>query len=229
MSDDQLSCEICNKVFKNKQGLEYHVKNNVCRKFSCKFCGNRFKSSLGLHYHEDKRICLPPEKIKVNIVRKTQYHTYTLSKDEIRLRDVMNVTPNFGAILFGSANIIIKFCELALTNDELDQYWAYYINNKREQFINVYDGDRWTLQPQSQVFSELSAWVMILLHKYLTDNKHFIDNRTYWTKYFFTKDYLSKEKHSIHKEIRQGLFCLFVNHKNKIKEKGIVTGLKLKA
>ncbi len=223
----ELTCGVCGKIFKNKQGLDYHIQRSVCEKFACEFCMVRFKSSLGLKYHVDNRICLPPEKIKVQVIQKSSYHKYTLDRSELKLRDILDVTPQFGNTIFGSSNIVIKFCELALCNDQLDQYWGYYINNKGRQYMNVYEGDSWVLKPQLDTFAELTEWAMENLYKYLLDNQPFID-KGYWTKYFMTRDNLNADRHPVKTEVRQKLFCLFANHKSKMRAKMLETGLSLK-
>lgn len=226
-----LNCDICGKSFKNKQGLDYHNTHYVCEKFTCTYCCRRFKSSLGLKYHMDNRICLPPEKIKVEVVAKSQYHTYTIPRNEVKLLDVMKATDgSFGEIIFESENIILKFCELSLTNPKLDQYWSCYISNRREPYLTVYDGEDniWKLQPQIIEYQDISRWAMTKIYKYLQDNKAVIKHRSYWTKYYITQDQLSRKNHAIHKEVKQGLFCIFANQKKLLSEKSRVTGINIK-
>lgn len=222
------TCDVCGKTFKNNQGLDYHMKNFVCQKFTCPYCSRRLKTSLGLKYHIDNKICLPPAKIPVKIVSKCDYHTYTIPRDDIKLADVMrSVDGNFGEILFNAENIILKLIELTLANPKLDQYWSCYISNRRQPYIVVYDGDGWKIQPQGFEFDELSKWALEKINKYLHDNKA-ITKRTYWTKYYLTKDQCERQDHKIHKGLRQGLFCLFVNQKQAIFEKARITGLKVR-
>lgn len=221
-------CNVCGKSFKNSQGLDYHQKHFVCQKFTCGCCGRRFKSSLGLKYHMEHRICLPPEKIPVKIVAKSSYHTYTIPKEEIRLKDVMQaVEGNFGEVLFASENIILKLIELSLTNPKLDQYWSYYISNRRQPYITVYDGENWKLQPQASEYDDLSKWALEKIKKYLQDNRA-VAQREYWTKYYITKDKYERKNHDIHKGLRHGLYCAFVNQKNALTEKSRVTGIRIK-
>lgn len=222
------TCNICGKTFKNNQGLDYHQKHFVCQKYICAYCGRRFKSSLGLKYHVDHRICLPPQKIPVKITTKCSYHTYTIPKEEVRLTDVMKVVDgNFGEILFDSDNIILKLVELSLANPKLDQYWSYYISNRRQPYITVYDGENWKIQPQASEFDELSKWALEKIKKYLQDNKA-VAKRSYWTKYYLTKDQYERKTHNIHKGLRHGLFCAFVNQKNTLIEKARITGIRIK-
>lgn len=222
------TCSICGKTFKNNQGLDYHQKHFVCQKFTCTYCGRRFKSSLGLKYHVDHRICLPPEKIPVKIVAKCSYHTYTIPKQDIRLKDIMqSVQGNFGEILFESENIILKMIGLALANPKLDQYWSYYISNRRQPYITLYDGEQWKIQPQGTEFDDLATWALDKIGKYLHDNKA-VAKRTYWTKYYLTKDQIERKTHNIHKDLRHALYCMFVNQKNALTEKARVTGIIIK-
>jgi hypothetical protein len=222
------TCNICGKTFKNNQGLEYHKTHFVCQKFSCVYCGHRFKSSLGLKYHTDRRICLPPKKIPVTIITKNHYHIYTIPREDLKIRDMMSsLDGNFGEMLFNSENIITKFIELALSNPHNDHYWSCYISNRRDPYITVYNGDSWKLCPQTTEFHELGRWALDKIAKYLKDNKAII-KRDYWSKYYIAKDQFERKSHQIHKQIKHGLFCLFVNQKQMIMDKSRETGLKLK-
>ena len=228
MSTTVPTCSICGKTFKNNQGLMYHSSHYVCQKFTCSYCGRRFKSSLGLDYHTRKRICLPAEKIPVTIIAKSHYHTYTLPRTDIKLRDIMHsVDGNFGDHLFEADNIILKFIELALANPKLDQYWSCYISNRREPYLTTYDGSAWVLQPQALENIELGKWALEKISRYLHDNKAVV-KRSYWTKFYITKDQFERKTHAIHKVLKQGLFCLFVNQKNMLIEKGNDTCIKFK-
>ena len=53
-----LKCKNCNKKFTSTQSLNYHVKNNVCKKkteFSCIICDKYFFSKYTLKRHLDKK------------------------------------------------------------------------------------------------------------------------------------------------------------------------------
>lgn len=229
MSSPPLStCNVCGKAFKNNQGLEYHQKHYVCQKFTCVYCGRRFKSSLGLKYHTEHRICLPPEKIPVKIVAKSNYHSYTIAREDLKLVDVMqSVDGNFGELLFSFDNIILKMIELCLANPKLDQYWSCYISNRRQPYMTVYDGDGWKIQPQVGEFEAICKWALEKINRYLQDNRA-VAKRTYWTKYFLIKDQYERPAHNIHRLLKQGLFCMFVNQKNALHEKARITGIKIK-
>lgn len=222
------TCSVCGKTFKNTQGLSYHTNNFVCQKFTCTYCGRRFKSSLGLNYHTTNRICLPPKKIPVKIIAKSPYHTYTIPRHDVKLRDVMkSIDGNFGDVLFDADNIILKFIELALANPNLDQYWSCYISNRREPYLTIHDGTSWVLQPQAVEYTELGKWALEKISRYLHDNKAIV-KRAYWTKFYITKDQFERKTHAIHKLLKQGLFCIFVNQKNMLLEKARMTNTKFK-
>jgi hypothetical protein len=227
-SEKITQCNTCNKIFKNNQGLTYHVTHSVCLKYICLYCGRRFKSLLGKKYHTENKICLPQEKIKVSVTAKNNFHPYTISRDKIKLVDVMKHTPgNFGDELFESSNIILKFVELSLANPRLDQYWSCYISNRREPYVTVYDGDVWKLQPQLLEYDEISKWALEKIFNYLEDNKT-SSKRSYWTKYYIIKEQLDRKNPGVVRHIKQGLFCLFVNQKAALTEKMTVTGIEIK-
>jgi hypothetical protein len=140
---------------------------------------------------------------------------------------MQNVNGNFGELLFASDNIILKMIELCLANPKLDQYWCYYISNRRQPYITTYTGEEWTIQPQASEFDEMSKWALERIHKYLQDNRAIV-KRAYWTKYYLTKDQYERKSHNIHRILKQGLFCLFVNQRAAIAEKAKATGIKLK-
>jgi hypothetical protein len=134
---------------------------------------------------------------------------------------------SFGEALFESENIILRLIELCLANPDLDQYWSYYISNRRQPHVTVYDGCDWKIQPQASEYDELGKWALEKIKKYLHDNKP-VTMRSYWTKYYLTKDQYERKAHSIHKSLRQGLFCIFVNQKQAILDKALITGLCIK-
>jgi hypothetical protein len=140
---------------------------------------------------------------------------------------MQSIDGNFGEILFDSENIILKLIELSIANPKLDQYWSYYISNRRQPYITTYDGESWKIQPQASEYDELSKWALEKIKKYLNDNKA-ISKRSYWTKYYLTKDQYDRKNHTIHKGLKHGLFCAFANQKNALTEKARVTGIKIK-
>ena len=46
-------CKKCKKTLSTKQRLEYHIKNNACKKtqFTCKHCGNGFTAATSMYKH----------------------------------------------------------------------------------------------------------------------------------------------------------------------------------
>ena len=225
---DTRACTLCEKVFANKQGLEYHTTNGVCQKRVCSHCGVRFKTSSGLAYHETSRKCMPKEKIPVKVTRKYDYHSYVLPRSSIDLTEVIQSVgeEDFGNRVFGDnrKNIITAFCELALANDKLDQYWSYSIGGRRDQFIYVYNDEEWKLQPLRTACEEIMMWALDTLEQYLNNLGQTEESNVYWTKYYFTRDHLDEPKHSIHREVRQDLLCMFVNLRPKMKAKFESTG-----
>src|SRR5579872_2564701 len=49
------TCDKCNKPFKTKHGLEYHITNNIChnerKKFCCKYCKQGFTCKSNMYRH----------------------------------------------------------------------------------------------------------------------------------------------------------------------------------
>jgi hypothetical protein len=46
-------CDNCNKIFKRKDHLTYHIKNNACKEsnYVCKLCGKKFTTSTSMYRH----------------------------------------------------------------------------------------------------------------------------------------------------------------------------------
>ena len=57
-------CKNCQKIFKSKQALSYHIKNNVCKKHEhiCEYCSSQLSSKQMLEYHMSKKVCEKREK-----------------------------------------------------------------------------------------------------------------------------------------------------------------------
>lgn len=221
-------CSMCNKIFKHRQGLIYHAEHRVCQKYICTNCGQRFKSVSGFRYHTQQGVCRPKPKVKLHIRRKTDYHTYTIAREELDLDIVKRLIPGFVDCIFNTEqNIIPQFIELALANPKMDQYWSYYIPNKREPYIAVYDGDKWLLRPQQAEYQILCKWALDQIFRALSGYKG-RDARLYWTKYYLAKDQLEHENSAFVKRIRHGLHCLFVTQKKMLQRKSAETGLSIK-
>ncbi len=53
-------CDTCNKIFKSKQNLNYHLENSVCTKekiFKCEKCNKIFADKRNLQYHQTNSVC----------------------------------------------------------------------------------------------------------------------------------------------------------------------------
>lgn len=74
-----LQCNKCEKVFKSKQSLSYHTKNNVCKKhkYICEQCNSEISSKQMLKYHIDNKVCQKKtdktEKYKIELKKADQY------------------------------------------------------------------------------------------------------------------------------------------------------------
>ena len=47
-------CDLCEKVFTRKEGLDFHIEHKVCadKTFQCSYCSNKFTSKAGLQRHK---------------------------------------------------------------------------------------------------------------------------------------------------------------------------------
>lgn len=221
-------CSMCGKIFKHRQGLLYHADHRVCQKYTCTDCGQRFRSVSGYRYHMQQGVCRPKPKIKLSVHRRTDYHMYTIPRDELDLDVVFRVIPDFTERLFDADhNIVLQFIELTLAHPKMDQYWSYYISNKREPYVAVYDGDNWILRPQLAEYQSLCKWAMDQIFIVLSEHTG-SSRRMYWTKYYLAKDQLERENSSLFKRIKHGLHCLFVTQKKLLQRKTAETGLSVK-
>lgn len=228
---NKFNCPHCGKHFKGGQGLDYHTDHFVCQKLTCRFCQHRFKSSSGLKYHLENRICLPKEKIKIVPRAKHIYRAYTVPREKVNLECVVASVKNFAEELFGSQNIIVKFTEMALCNEKLTEYWSCYITNKREPYVAVYcelpeTPAKWVLRPQTAEFVAIIEWAQNMIESYLKSDP--TTDKKYWSKYLLARDQLTQEKNSIHRDTKQGLYCLFVNIKKDIQLKSLAIGQTLR-
>jgi len=213
-------CEVCDKTFRRQQGLNYHLDHKVCRKHMCVNCGKLFKSALGLDYHEDNRVCYASCKIVIPIKRKRYFSRETVPFSRVSLSYVVQRTPGFQKYVFEDCKLIIpRLLEKVLCNENIDEYWSCYINNKKEPFAKVHVDGVWELRPIKTEFRRLICWALQTVSDYynkykgvLTDDQKININR-------LIDDLKSDGKKRLLKEINDDMFCLFFNHKRRIADK----------
>jgi hypothetical protein len=93
-------CTNCDKEFKAKQNLNYHIENNTCKKaFSCQYCNKGFttKANMGTHIRTTCEVKKKNDKEKDDIYKKLlkmeeehkQLQKMILEKDK-KLQDMMS-------------------------------------------------------------------------------------------------------------------------------------------
>ena len=90
MSEPAFICNSCNKIFKTKTGLTYHVSQKVCQKpdKTCSNCGKIFYSKRNLEYHTSQHVCTNRQtSFKPKIVLKSKYSEITKEELIIKLAE----------------------------------------------------------------------------------------------------------------------------------------------
>ena len=85
-------CDFCEKNFKTKQGLDYHLSNTVCQKnnYVCNACNKSFANKSGQIYHVNNKVCEKTVKHKITLKKEYDH----MSKEEMIARMVVLETEN---------------------------------------------------------------------------------------------------------------------------------------
>jgi hydrogenase maturation factor HypF (carbamoyltransferase family) len=79
---DEIICNKCNKKFKHKRSLTYHINNNSCRicDYECNICEKKFTSKCSLYRH-NRTIC-KNKKIEIDNNKDNIYKKLLLTFEE---------------------------------------------------------------------------------------------------------------------------------------------------
>jgi len=71
---DNIKCDLCDKIFKRKENLEYHKTKNACKKreYKCKICNKLFATKSGMYRHmrESCKVKKEDDKHKIELYEK---------------------------------------------------------------------------------------------------------------------------------------------------------------
>lgn len=63
-----IKCPDCNRIFKQKNALTYHLKHKVCSKdFKCEFCDKTLKTKNSLYSHKSQFCKMNPKRKNIEI------------------------------------------------------------------------------------------------------------------------------------------------------------------
>src|SRR3989344_5892981 len=214
------TCEHCGKIFTRSQGLEYHKSQKVCLKHMCLNCGCIFRSSLGLDYDTNRRVCYAKCKIPLHITKKNAYSREFVPFENISLHHVVINSHPFQRYVFEEYRLIIpRLIERVLCNPDIDEYWTHYIQNKKDIFIKVHNGETWELRTQKTEFLILYRWALQTLRDYYAKYKGFFTPEQQLAVNHLIDELNGPNKKKLQKEIFDNFFCLFLNHKVHVMKK----------
>ena len=184
----KFECKKCNRNLSNKRNLENHVL--ICKgvdSLSCPTCKKRFKSYQGKYKHLKNVKCKPYVLPKSDMIPSTSIINST-NCNNTNCNNT-NITTNITINAFGKENYkyiienhdfmkkcikdreygLVECLKMIHYNDEIPENHNIKKMNKKDEFVDIYDGSKWKLRMIDFAYSQ----VMGTLEKLFTD---YIDN-----------------------------------------------------
>lgn len=172
----EYTCHKCKKVFKKKYSYDKHVaRKNPCDRqigstldnnHECKICDKIFSSYSSLHKHTKKNC--KPDDIKVfNNIQSIDNRTINNQNNHLSVDGDVKVvkfgTENlsyisddlFKHILGRGFRSVGEFIEYSHFSREHPENHNIYIANIRDEYIVIYDGDKWTINQRDDMMEDI--------------------------------------------------------------------------
>jgi len=169
-------CYKCKKVFKKKYSYDKHVtRKNPCDRqigstldnnHECKVCGKIFSSYSSLHKHR-KKSCKSDDIMIVNNIQSIDNRTINNQNNHL------SVDGDVKVVKFGNENLsyisddlfkhilgrgfrsVGEFIEHSHFSREHPENHNIYIANIRDEYIVIYDGDKWTINQRDDIMEDI--------------------------------------------------------------------------
>lgn len=236
------SCSKCNKQFKSKQGLNYHIKNVICdmKQHQCEHCNRKFKQ-LRSYYRHKRLYC---KKIKLeeevqNLMEKCK----ELDKENADLKEqlkdpkvqnIINNNNNININVNAFGNECVHFDEeewKKMAHFEIIQVMVekthlkdkknhnFYIFDDKSNKALYYDGKDWKYGMKNALIDELFNRQIERISDGIYDYTEVSTNDRYGTlsnKLKFLREHITTEEGE--KQNKTNLYLLFLNNRKKIKD-----------
>lgn len=171
----EFKCDKCEKTFATKYSYIRHTKRKKpCTEqigskndteHICKTCGKRYSSYRTLHNHNKK--CKGTK-----VMNNTQINNTLIQENYVNVGDV-NVGGDVKVVKFGDENLdyisddlykhilgrgfkaVSEFIEHSHFNKDHPENHNIYIANIKENYIIMYDGDKWTISKKDEVMEDI--------------------------------------------------------------------------
>lgn len=174
-----MECSKCNKILKTKQSLKNHESKCLgLDKLQCELCKNTFKNRQSKYRHKKNKICQQPSKITNNTTNNTNCNNTTNINVTINIDKLAIPINSFGrenteylydntlvkkCIFQGFAGLL-KFIKVKHFNNSHPENKNISKDNKRDKFIQVYNGKIWENKLKDVAIEDLLTNCTILLN-----------------------------------------------------------------
>jgi uncharacterized C2H2 Zn-finger protein len=182
--EDLFKCELCDKEFKRKDNYNRHYKEvHNDNLFNCQYCSKGYKTKYTKERHEINFCKLKPIGESTIINNHGFLNQGTVNNDNrvinINLygftkEDFTKLPQNFiNKILNRGVNSVENLVKYTNCNEKTPQFHNLLITNKKENFIHVFNGDKWEIANKKDTINNLIGnRIDYLIDKYyeLKDN-----------------------------------------------------------
>ena len=153
-------CDRCNKYFKAKANLDYHLTHNVCQKtkLCCQVCNKIYTNSKSLDNHVSNSSC-KTRKIPIKVVKKKQLIYF----EQIPIEDLEQIVYELAdEEEVDSDKLIPQFVSKIM---KVDKWRTLYLSNPSQTYIKIVSDDGIDQKPKRKIIGELFNWCLATLTK----------------------------------------------------------------
>ena len=228
-------CKYCNKSYKYSQGLSKHIK------YTCKQNKDEDLKELVRLLNEkmdqkdekienmekqldttvrqlekrDKQISKLSQKLQINNIQNFQQNNIHFHLNSYKNTDLSMLDDNdFYECLKRYKNCVVKVIEKIHLNPEYPENMNLYISNIKENYIMMYDDNRWVLRDRNKELIKIYEDKEEMLDEWVEENKHF---KPELLKMFKRYLQLKDSDENLIKELLKEIKIMIYNNKKNIK------------
>ncbi len=227
-------CEYCNKVFTTKQSMYRHIKytckqnkdedlKELVRLMNEKMLeqNKRIESMEQALYQKDKQIEKRDKqinklsnKLQINNIQNIQQNNIHFHLNSYKNTDLSFLDENdFYECLKKYKNCVVKAIEKIHLNPEYPQNMNLYISNIKENYIMMYDDDKWVLRDRNKELIKIYEDKEEILDEWVDSNKRFKPELLeMFNRYLEMKD----DDENLLKELMKDIKMMIYNNREKI-------------
>ena len=187
---NEYKCDKCLKIFIKKSTYDNHIKRKTpCNKenneFICKNCNKQFTTNGNLTRHIKNNNCaisLLNDKMDKILEKKNTINTTNITNNiQIVAYNVLNNSEflqksDYVKILNRCFYCIQAYIEHVYCNPKTPERNNIYISNLVNEYIQIYDGEKWTIENKTTIINELMTEVKNILEDAFDEYKEHLND-----------------------------------------------------